>query len=331
MNANGEAYFGGRVWIMEALWWRNAATRFNHDCVKRTGSAAWTHLDVDLDRERDALLQRLGFLIEVFAELSDGDPSLGGSSERGKEICGKQWTIVLKCMRNLSVPAFSLMSLVSHCAARIQMPSLLPVKSIKASPRSDYIHTHQRFMEQVCVRSHIYIKYDKCMCCNSLVESFWNHPRSYLLFSQRDGSARVCVTLCCSRHCLCVCHSIYDWMHVGAQSQRNPVMNEHPIFQLLRGQPERKQNGWVTLSQHPANAAPLHHSSLQMDSVAKTNKESNYYSWNLNWPSPSILPKGNTVIEMFIFPLLSSFLQRGRFICNLIASRGSTIEPSTTI
>lgn len=65
-------------------------------------------------------------------------------------------------------------------------------------------------------------------------------------------------------------------MHVGAQSQRNPVMNEPPIFQLLRGQPERKQNGWVTLSQHPANAAPLHHSSLELNSVAKTNKESNY-------------------------------------------------------
>lgn len=89
-------------------------------------------------------------------------------------------------------------------------------------------------------------------------------------------------------------------MHVGAQSQRNPVMNEPPIFQLQRGQPERKQNGWVTLSQHPANAASLHHSSLELNSVAKTNKESNYSCWNLYWPSPAILPKGNTLIEMFI-------------------------------
>lgn len=94
--------------------------------------------------------------------------------------------------------------------------------------------------------------------------------------------------------CVCVCHSSYDWMHVGAQSQRNLVINEPPIFQLLQGQPERKQNGWVTLSQHPANAAPLHHSSLELNSVAKTNKESNYYCWNLYWPSPAILPKGNT-------------------------------------
>ena len=77
-------------------------------------------------------------------------------------------------------------------------------------------------------------------------------------------------------------------------------MNEPPIFQLLWGQAERKQNGWVTLSQHPANAAPLHHSSLELNSVAKTNKESNYYCWNLNWPSPTILPKGKTLIEMFI-------------------------------
>lgn len=70
-------------------------------------------------------------------------------------------------------------------------------------------------------------------------------------------------------------------MHVGAQSQSNPVMNEPPIFQLLQGQPERKQNGWVTLSQHPANAAPLHHSSLELNSVEMTNKESNYYCRNL--------------------------------------------------
>lgn len=144
--------------------------------------------------------------------------------------------------------------------------------------------------------------------------------------------AIVCSALLFQIHCLCVCHSIYDWMHVGAQSQRNPVMNEPPIFQLLRGQPERKQNGWVTLSQHPANAAPLHHSSLQMNSVAKTNKESNYYSWNLNWPSPAMLPKGNTVIEMFILEMrgrkkrgfYAQFNGLTRFYC-------STTELSTAL
>lgn len=41
---------------------------------------------------------------------------------------------------------------------------------------------------------------------------------------------------------------------------------------LLQGQPERKQNGWVPLSQHPAKATSLHHSSLELYSAAKTNK-----------------------------------------------------------
>lgn len=33
---------------------------------------------MDLDRERDSLLQLLGFLIEVLAELPDRDSSLNG-------------------------------------------------------------------------------------------------------------------------------------------------------------------------------------------------------------------------------------------------------------
>lgn len=33
---------------------------------------------MDLDRERDAVLQLLGFLIEVLAELPDGDSFLDG-------------------------------------------------------------------------------------------------------------------------------------------------------------------------------------------------------------------------------------------------------------
>lgn len=36
------------------------------------------HLYVDLNWERDSLLQLLGFLIEVLAELPDGDSSLDG-------------------------------------------------------------------------------------------------------------------------------------------------------------------------------------------------------------------------------------------------------------
>lgn len=38
-----------------------------------------THLHVDLDWKRDSLLQLLGFLIEVLAELSDGDSFLDGT------------------------------------------------------------------------------------------------------------------------------------------------------------------------------------------------------------------------------------------------------------
>lgn len=35
-----------------------------------------THLDVDLDGKWDAFFQLFGFLIEVLAELPDGDPFL---------------------------------------------------------------------------------------------------------------------------------------------------------------------------------------------------------------------------------------------------------------
>ena len=39
-------------------------------------AADQTHLDVDPDRERDAFLQLLGLLVEVLAELPNGDASL---------------------------------------------------------------------------------------------------------------------------------------------------------------------------------------------------------------------------------------------------------------
>lgn len=39
-----------------------------------------THLHVDLDRERDSLLQLLRLLIEVLTELADGDSSLDGKT-----------------------------------------------------------------------------------------------------------------------------------------------------------------------------------------------------------------------------------------------------------
>lgn len=68
--------------------------------------AAQTHLHVDLDRERDALLQLLGLLIEVLAELPDGDSFLenGGrigrteGNKHGKmaEDCFKMYEIVKK-------------------------------------------------------------------------------------------------------------------------------------------------------------------------------------------------------------------------------------------
>lgn len=49
-----------------------------------------------------------------------------------------------------------------------------------------------------------------------------------------------------------------------------------PIFWLLQGRAEREQNGWVTLSQHPGQRCSfLQRFSLEMNSVAKTNKESN--------------------------------------------------------
>lgn len=59
----------------------------------------------------------------------------------------------------------------------------------------------------------------------------------------------------------------------------------------LEGQLEREQNGWVTLSQHPAGATSVHHSSLELNSVAKTNKKSSYYCWNYTDLSPPLLLK----------------------------------------
>lgn len=43
------------------------------------------HLHMDLDRERDALLQLFGFLIEVLAELSDGDSFLNLEKKQKKK------------------------------------------------------------------------------------------------------------------------------------------------------------------------------------------------------------------------------------------------------
>lgn len=49
-----------------------------HEWVGGTHSEeSQTHLHVDLDRERDSLLQLLRLLIEVLTELADGDSSLG--------------------------------------------------------------------------------------------------------------------------------------------------------------------------------------------------------------------------------------------------------------
>lgn len=104
---------------------------------------------MDLDRERDAVLQLLGFLIEVLAELPDGDSFLDGEkwwwgwgggwrregNKHGKRVedCFKMYELLKK---------FSQASLMSHCAARIQMPVLLSVnQSIRNLQRSDCIHT----------------------------------------------------------------------------------------------------------------------------------------------------------------------------------------------
>lgn len=65
-----------------------------------------THLHVDLDCERDALLQLLRFFIEVLAELSNGDSSLDGKREN-KHGKNEAW-ISLKCMRSLSSQTFQL-------------------------------------------------------------------------------------------------------------------------------------------------------------------------------------------------------------------------------
>lgn len=47
-------------------------------CKKVRDGIPTTHLHMDLDWERDSLLQVFGFLIEVLAELPDGDSSLDG-------------------------------------------------------------------------------------------------------------------------------------------------------------------------------------------------------------------------------------------------------------
>lgn len=67
---------------MEVLWRCFAACGINvahvRDGVKWKGEG-WvkeTHLHMDLDWERDPLLQRFGLLIEVLAELSDRDSFL---------------------------------------------------------------------------------------------------------------------------------------------------------------------------------------------------------------------------------------------------------------
>lgn len=52
---------------------------------QRQVRAAQAYLHVDLDWERDALLELLGFLIEVFAELSNGDSSLNRKRKRGEK------------------------------------------------------------------------------------------------------------------------------------------------------------------------------------------------------------------------------------------------------
>lgn len=134
------------------------------------------------------------------------------------------------------------------------------------------------------------------------------HTRDWF---REQGWAFVGATRCFSE--VCVCLSWELWLNAcWSPEPEKPSDEWATIFWLLRGQPEWKQNGWVTLSQHPANTAPLQHSSLKPKSAAKTNKESNNYCWNLNWPSPIILPKGNTLIEMFILEMRVG--KRGFFI-----------------
>lgn len=61
--------------------------------MRRVRQRLETHLDVDLDRDRDALLQLLCFLIEVLAELPDGDSSLDEKRKREGENDKKNFKI----------------------------------------------------------------------------------------------------------------------------------------------------------------------------------------------------------------------------------------------
>lgn len=98
---------------------------------------------MDLDRERDAVLQLLGFLIEVLAELPDGDSFLDGEKWWGGGGEEREINMVEDCFKMYErLKKFSQASLMSHCAARIQMPVLLSVnQSIRNLQRSDCIHT----------------------------------------------------------------------------------------------------------------------------------------------------------------------------------------------
>ena len=52
--------------------------------VKGQGWVRETHLHCDPDGERDAVLHLLGFLIEILAELPNGDSSLHGKNKQRK-------------------------------------------------------------------------------------------------------------------------------------------------------------------------------------------------------------------------------------------------------
>lgn len=158
----------------------------------------------------------------------------------------------------------------------------------KTSERTEYISTVSPY---IC---------DECEC--SCAITFWDIFTLYTSYIHTEMRVCVCVcaALCCSRWivCVCVCLSLELWLNACWCSEpKKPKW----WMSLMQGQPERKQNWCVALSQHPARATSLHHSSLELNSVAKTNKKkSNYYCRNLYWPSPTILLKGNTLIEMFI-------------------------------
>lgn len=164
----------------------------------------------------------------------------GGGEEREinmVEDCFKMYELLKK---------FSKASLMSQCAARIQMPVLLSVnQSIRNLQRSDCIHTWaaQRAAMWHCTLIYmcVYIWWvSVCLC--------WYFAGDIFYTSHWD--VHVCTQpLCCFRQsvyvCVCVCHSSYDWMHVGAQSQRNPVMNELPFSSSCEAnQSESKMDGW---------------------------------------------------------------------------------------